>query len=148
MLLRVYPPNKALETTDEGLMELERRLDAIELQEEKDTKLAQANFIYILVSKPGRRNTRQLHLQYDDLPDDPLRVAERKIKLLEKQCQELVYQILIIQNQIKIVMGYENSGDQVTNLEKDKSQVELELRQKQQEFNTIRTITTDNKLIV
>lgn len=41
MLKRGYRPDIALEQTQEGLAELERRLDRIELEEKKATKLSQ-----------------------------------------------------------------------------------------------------------
>ena len=77
-------------------------------------------------------------MQYGDLPDDVVRVKKCKMKRLEEQCQELAQQICGINNQIKIIMSYENSEDRVANLEQIKSEVESELRKKQEELATLK----------
>jgi hypothetical protein len=126
LLRRGYCPDIASVLTPEGLTEIEKRLDEAE-QEENDTKLAQRNGIRMLVSKPGQRKIWQLPVQYDDLPKDPVRVTKLQIKKLEKQRKGLLKELNNINNQIKIVMGYRNSEDQVANLQECKHRIEKEL---------------------
>ena len=145
MLRRGYHPDIASELTQEGLTELERRLDKLELEEEKATRLSQNNWISWLVSKSGRRKTRHFPLQYDDLPKDQVRVTKLKIEMLEKQCRGLSAEFYEINNQINIVMGYRNSGKQLANLEDSNARIEKELRQKQEELTSLKTGSRDNE---
>lgn len=138
MMRRGYCPCKALVVIEECLPELERRLDEVESQEVKNTRLSLNNFISGLVSKPGCQKTKQLPLRYDDLPDDLIRVKKCKIKRLEEQCQKLAQRLDEINSQITLIMSKRNSDDQVANLEKDKSQVETDLRMKQEELTNIK----------
>jgi len=146
MLRRGYHPDIASELTQEGLTELERRLDKLELQEEKDTRLSQNNWISWLVSKLGRRKTRHFPLRCDDLPKDQVRVTKLKIETLEKQCRGLAAEFYTIKNQIKIVMSYSNSGDQLASLEDSKARIEKELRQKQEELTTLKTRSRERQV--
>ena len=138
MMGRGYCPCKAFVVAEAYLPKLEQRLDKIENLEANEEKFALENYIRGLVSKPGQRKTKQLPLQYDDLPDDPIRVKKCNIKRLEEQCQKLARRLDEINSQITIIMSKRNSDDQVANLEKDKSQVETELRMKQEELTNLK----------
>jgi hypothetical protein len=131
---RGHCPCKAFIVTEESLLELERRLDEIEKLEANDEKLALTNFVRGLVSKPGRRKTRQLPLQYNDLPDDPVRVKKCKIKELEEKCQKLKLQLHEIDVQIQHIGSYDDSEDREANLKNDKSRKETDLRVLQEEL--------------
>jgi hypothetical protein len=131
---RGHCPYKAFIVTEESLLELERRLDEIEKLEANDEKLALTNFVRGLVSKQGRRKTRQLPLQYNDLTDDPIRVKKCKIKELENQCQALNMQLHEIDVQIQHIGNYEDSEDREANLKKDKSRKETDLLVLQEEL--------------
>jgi hypothetical protein len=131
---RGHCPCKAFIVTEESLLELERRLDEIKKLEANNERLALSNFVRGLVSKPGRRKTRQLPLQYNDLPDDPIRVKKCKIKKLENQCQELKVKLYEIDAQIQHIGNYNDSEDREANLKNDKSKKENELRTLQKEL--------------
>jgi hypothetical protein len=131
---RGYCTCKAFIVTEESLLELQRRLDEIEKLEANDEKLALENYVRGLVCKPGQRKTSQLPLQYNDLPDDPIRVKKCKIKKLENQCQMLNLQLCEIDVQIQHIGDSDNSEDREENLKNDKSRKETELRELQEKL--------------
>jgi len=134
MLARGYDPTIAYELTQEGVSELERRLNEQELKEEK---FSMHNFIYSLVSKRGRRKKRQLSVLHNDLPKDPARVKELKIERLKKEGGKLAGKLWLIENQIELTRNRENSEDQLANLENIKAPIEEELKQKLEEINRL-----------
>jgi chromosome segregation ATPase len=127
-------PTFVLELSQEGLVELERRI--VELEEAGKTQHRQQelNWIWQLLRNPAQQKTHELPLVYDDLPKDPLRVRKVRKAILEKECNELTIQIERINKQIQVVMRYENSEDQIARLNDSKAQIEEELRQKQEEL--------------
>lgn len=133
VLRRGHDPDFILELSEEGLAELERRLDNLESEEEK-LRVPLRDWILQLLSKPGQRKTRQLPLLCDGLPKDPLLVGKVRKARLEKECNELTKQLGYVKNQIQIMMGYEDSHDQIARLEYSKARIEKELRQKQEEM--------------
>lgn len=137
MVGRGYDPNIVYELTQEGLSELERRLDELKLLETKFNRLSQRNWISWLVSPRGRKKTKELRLQYDDLPKDPARVKKMKIERLKRASEKFADELALIENQIKSVMGYEDSGDQLANLEYSKARIEKELKQNQEEIDRL-----------
>ena len=136
-------PTFVFELSEEGVDELESRLDRLEVGENEMTRLSRNNWISSLVSKPGRRKVRQLPLQYDDLPKDPARVRKVKKAELEKECNDLTIQLGWIKNRIQVEMSYEDSEDQIGRLEDGKVRIEKELRQKQEELARLTKETLD-----
>ncbi len=137
MVERGYDPNIVYELTKEGLSELERRLNELKLLETKFNRLSQRNWISRLVSPPGRKKTKRLPLQYDDLPKDPAMVKKMKIERLKRESEKIANKLGFIESQTKSVMGYEDSGDQLANLEYSKAIIEKELKQKQEEIERL-----------
>lgn len=135
LLRRGHDPNLVLELSQEGLAELERRLKKLELAEEAQRARRGLNwFISSLLRNPAQQKACQLPLPCHGLDKDPLRLRRVRKASLEKECNELTIQLGWIKNQIQIVMGYEDSEDQITRLEDSKAQIEKELRQKQEEL--------------
>lgn len=138
MLRRGHCPDIASVLTQEGLAKLERRRDEIELLEAMDIKLSRNNWIFLLLGK----KTKQLPLQYDDLPKDPVRVMKLQ---KEKQCSALVGDLYDIKDQIKNVTRYSYSEYRLADLEKEKSRIEKELRQNKEDLTTLENKIRDNK---
>ena len=137
MSRRGHDPIDAFKLTQEGLSELERRLNELESQEEKFTTQSLHNWISWLVSPLGRKKTKRLRLQYDDLPKDPERLKKIKIESLKRESEKLANKHTFIENQIKSAMGYEDSEDQLANLEYSRARIEKELKQNQEEINRL-----------
>lgn len=134
MLARGYDPTIAYELTQEGVSELKRRLNELELKEENF--FSRHNFISMLMS----RKKRQLPLLHNDLPKDPARVKELKIESLKEECIKLAGELVSIDNQIELTSNRENSEDQLANLENIKAPIEEEFNQKAEEFNRLRNL--------
>ena len=131
MRKRGYNSDIVYKLTQEGLSELERRLDENESREKiKDMN----DFIRRLFWK----KKKQLPLKTDDLLRDPERVKKMKSKRLERESEELAEACTFLENQIKSVMGYEDGDDQLANLNKDKARIEKKLKQNQEEINLLR----------
>jgi len=139
MMDRGYDPNVVCELTEEGLAKLDRRLNELELHEDEVSTLSLYNWVSMLVSKRGQRKTKQLPLQFNDLPKDPARVKKREIKEFKRDCENLAGELGSIKNQIEIIMGYEDSGDQLAKLADDKTRIEKKLKQKQEEIDRLLT---------
>lgn len=135
ILRRGHDPNFVLELGQEGLAELEMILVKLEEEEEAQRqRTGLVRFILSLLRNPAQQKKHQLPLLCDGLAKDPLRVKKVRIASLKKECNELTKRLAEIKNQIQIVMGYEDSQDQVARLEDSKARVEKELRQKQEEM--------------
>jgi len=115
------------ELSEESVDQLERRLNILESKEKVMTRLSQNNWISSLLSMPNKRKARQLPLQYDDLPKDPLRVMKLKIERLEKQYIDFTLKLAQINKQIEVVMGYDDSDDRIAKLEEFKAPIETAL---------------------
>jgi hypothetical protein len=119
--------------TDEGLIELGRRLDETESLE--DRWLSQRNWIAWLVSPPGRKGKRGLVLKYDNLPKDPKRVNNIRLRILEKEAEEIATRLVSISNRAEILMCREGSEDYVSNLKERKAHLETDLERNQAEIH-------------
>lgn len=122
------------ELSEESVDQLERRLNILESKEEVMTRLSQNNWISSLLSKPSKRKARQLPLQYDDLPKDPLRVMKLKIERLEKQYIDYTLKLAQINKQIEVVMGYDDSDDRIARLREFKAPIETVLLHVQEQL--------------
>jgi len=60
-----------------------------------------------------------------------------KIKMLKRESEKFAGELAFIENQIKSVMGYESSGNQLANLEYSKARIKKELKQNQEEINRL-----------
>jgi restriction endonuclease S subunit len=58
---------------------------------------------------------------------------------LESELNELTIQLKQIENQTQIVMGYEDSEDQIARLDSSKARIEKELRRRQEELTRLKT---------
>lgn len=122
------------ELSQESLAELERRLDKLESEEVRKAQRPRNGllwFISQLVRNPEREKACELRLLIQDLAKDPLRARKTS---LEKECNQLTVQLWKIDGQIQILMGYEDSEEQIARLEDSKARVEKELRQKQEDL--------------
>lgn len=131
---RGLDPSFVLELSQEGLAELERRLDKLELEEVRNAQRPRNGldwFISWLVRNPAQQKAHERRQLRQGLAKDPLRVKKAR---LEKECNELTIQLQCIKNQIETVMGYEDSQDQIAKLEDSRARIEKELRQKQEEM--------------
>jgi hypothetical protein len=133
ILRRGYDPRIIFELSQEGLDELEKRL--ARLEEEERLQRTMRWFILSLV----RKRKRQLPLRFDGLSKDPLRVIMVRTANLESELNELTIQLKQIENQTQIVMGYEDSEDQIARLDSSKARIEKELRRKQEELTRLKT---------
>jgi len=60
-----------------------------------------------------------------------------KIERLKREPEKVADKLGFIENQIKSVMGYEDSGDQLAKLEYSKARIEKELKQKQEDIDQL-----------
>lgn len=133
ILRRGHDPKIVFELSRDGLDELEKRL--ARLEEEEQHQRTMRWFISSLI----RKRRRQLPLRFNALPKDPFWVSMVRIANLERERDELTIELKQIENQIPIVMGYEDSDDQIARLDNSRTQIEKELRQKQEELTTLKT---------
>jgi len=133
VLAKGYDPSFVLELNQEGLTELERRLDQLELEETKKKRRPRNLdwFISQLVRNPGREKVREWRLLCHGLAKDPLRL--RKVSL-EKELNELTIGLKQTEIQMQTVMGYEDSEDQIARLKDSKARIEKKLSKTQEEL--------------
>jgi hypothetical protein len=132
VLRRGHNPDFVSELSRDGLAELERRLKEVELAEETQRSQSKLDwFISRLLRDPAKRREHRLPLRCDGLAKDPLREREARKATLERECNQLTIQLRKIDDQIQVVMRYEDSEEQVARLRDSKARVEKELTQKQ-----------------
>lgn len=131
---RGLEPSFVLELSQDGLAELKRRLDKLELKKvRKPHYLLNSSrwFISQLVRNPAQQRRRELFELSQGLAKDPVRVKKAK---LQEECNELIISLGGVERRIQVVMCYEDSEDRVAMLEETKARMERALRQKQEEM--------------
>lgn len=132
---RGLEPSFVLELSQDGLAELKRRLDKLELKKVRKLHYPQNGlgwFISQLLRKPAQHRTperaRELRELSQGLAKDPVRVNKAK---LEEECNELIGTLQCVKCRIQAVMCYEDSEDRIAMLEETKARMERDLRQKE-----------------